>query len=692
MLLTLFPASIATAEARVPEDVLAFSGIESFDGSPAAARATPAQFRAVLDELRRAHGAPAAWPDPRARGFVPRQRPGEIVLGLVDLAYGIESASGAPRLGPAGERMRARRAFAFAPLAARTWRGAALALTLDPAFVVTDWGRAPELALDCDDGLGFRPLSPGATLTVSYATTGFRTLRLRATDADGRHRYASAVLEVGGLVTPSPDDTLEVQGAAYAGGSATASAYVYLAPGHATIENPVVVAEGFDLDNSLGWDELYAMLSAENLVEDLRAAGFDLVVLDFTDATDYVQRNAFALVDLIGQLQTLKPPGRSMALIGASMGGLVGRYALAWMESQAMPHDVRTFISFDAPQRGANIPLGIQYWFEFFADQSAPVAALRDVLNAPAARQMLVYHATIPAGVTGVPDPLRGALEAELATLGYPSDCRNVAVANGSGTALSQGFAAAAPIVQWNYDIGLVVIRGNVRAVPDGGSAQIFDGRLFALFTFNRTQSVTVSGTLPYDGAPGGSRNSMQQMDETPAPYGDIVALHASHCFIPTVSAIDLAGAGLFHDLSADAGLPAGTPFDAIYVPDSNQVHTAITAENAVWFRDEIGAGVTTLDPVRGAAGIALAALPNPSAATVGLSFRLPAAAHARLTVFGADGRRVVTLANGAFPAGTHRIPWDGLAAGGRRVPPGVYFARLDTGGAARTVRFVRLD
>jgi hypothetical protein len=36
-----------------------------------------------------------------------------------------------------------------------------------------------------------------------------------------------------------------------------------------------------------------------------------------------------------------------MAIVGASMGGLVGRYALAWMESQALPHDVRTFISFD---------------------------------------------------------------------------------------------------------------------------------------------------------------------------------------------------------------------------------------------------------------------------------------------------------------------------------------------------------
>jgi hypothetical protein len=60
-----------------------------------------------------------------------------------------------------------------------------------------------------------------------------------------------------------------------------------------------VVVEGFDLDNSMNWDELYALLNQQNLLEDLRADGYDAVVLNFSDATDYLQRNAFVLVDLL---------------------------------------------------------------------------------------------------------------------------------------------------------------------------------------------------------------------------------------------------------------------------------------------------------------------------------------------------------------------------------------------------------
>ena len=68
------------------------------------------------------------------------------------------------------------------------------------------------------------------------------------------------------------------------------------------------------------------------------------------------------------------------------MGGLCSRYALAYMESHGIPHRVRTWISFDAPQAGADIPLGLQYWIRFFAGQSADAAAFLQVLGRPAAR------------------------------------------------------------------------------------------------------------------------------------------------------------------------------------------------------------------------------------------------------------------------------------------------------------------
>jgi hypothetical protein len=455
--------------------------------------------------------------------------------------------------------------------------------------------------------------------------------------------------------------------------------------------NPVVVVEGFDLDNSLSWDGLYDLLNRENLVESLRADGYDLVVLDFADATDYIQRNAHVLVDLIGQVRATLAPGQTMAIVGASMGGLVGRWALAWMESQALAHDVRTFISFDAPHRGANIPLGVQYWFDFFAPESPDAAALRDVLNSPASRQMLAYHFTVPASSTGAPDPLKTALDAELAALGWPALSRNVAAANGSGAGQSQGFTPAAKIVDWNYDIGIAVVRGNVWAVPDGGPAQIFDGRQFVLFSTNRTLAVTVSGTAPYDGAPGGSRNSMQQMDESAAPVGDIVALHDSHCFIPTVSALDFDTADLFHDVLGDPDPLAEMPFAAFYAPDTNQPHIEITAANAAWFRGEIAAGVVSVEPGDLAAGVTLAAGPSPASGPVRLRYTLPVAGAVRLEIFGVDGRRVATLSQGIHDAGTHAATWNGRDSSGGLAGPGVYFVRLAAPGAQRLARIVRV-
>lgn len=81
-----------------------------------------------------------------------------------------------------------------------------------------------------------------------------------------------------------------------------------------------------------------------------------------------------------------------------------------------------------------------------------------------------------------------------------------------------------------------------------------------------------------------------------------------------------------------------------------------------------------------------LSASPNPSRGGAWLSFRLPAAAGVRLTLHDALGREVARVADGARAAGPHRVA---LPAG---LVPGVYLARLATGGAVatRTVSVVR--
>jgi hypothetical protein len=683
--------------------VVPLSGIERFAGDGRAV-ASRSLWRQLYEELRRASADPTQRPPAEALIERGRARQNAIPLAVVFERYerirpdavergAIEVRDGHLVRG-SGEAFEARTAFAAAALREWTYRGTDVRFVLARDDYFSNRGGAlPRLEADLDDGLGFRAMSFDLPLTARYAETGTKTLRLRATTSDGVTVEAALAFSVRALAAPAPDDTLHVTGTIpYLGGVASGEAYVYLAPGRTQLVSPVVVVEGFDLDNSMNWDELYELLNGENLIETLRADGYDAVVLNFTDATDYLQRNAFALVDLLQQISGIVGTQTTVALAGASMGGLVSRYALAYMETNALPHSVRTFISFDVPHLGADVPLGIQYWVKFFSTQSSDAAVFLSQLNRPAARQMLVYHYTDPAGTTGQPDPLRGTFATDLAAVGgWPTQPRLVAIANGSDNGIGQGFTPGAQIVQWSYSDLFVAITGNVWAVPNVTSTKIFDGRLRILFS-TTTQAVTVNGTQPYDNAPGGSRASMAQLDSVAAPYGDIIALYPSHCFIPTVSALAYNTADLVHNIAADPSPVSNTPFDAIYTQGTNQEHVAITPQNASWIRSEVGMGITAVDasPIAGVDVRLRTPWPNPSSGSVRIGFSLARPAAVDLRVFSVDGREVANLSRGAWNAGNHEVAWSGRDSRGAVTASGVYFVRFATEGRIATRRVVR--
>lgn len=496
---------------------------------------------------------------------------------------------------------------------------------------------------------------------------------------------------------PEPDDTLDIAASIpYLGEYASGSAYVYLGASHESITNPVLVIEGFDIDNSMGWEYLYEALNQEGLIETLSTRGFDAVVLDFTDGTDYIQRNSFVAVELINHINSVIEPYASIAVVGASMGGLVGRYALAYMEHNGLAHNVRTFISFDAPQKGANIPLGLQYWVKFFSGQSADADTLLQSLMRPAPRQMLVYYFTDPPETTAACDTLLTGLMSDMAALGdYPALPRKVAVANGSGYMTGQGFSPGEQIILYEYSSLLVDIIGNVWAVPDGGGQLIFDGVLDLIWPLpDDYLQMYVSGTKPYDNAPGGTRGSMAQIDSAEAPYGDIVALYDNHCFIPTISALDLDTENLFYDIAGDPDLLAHTPFDAVYFPVENQGHITITAESFDWFIFEL-----EWDPLAsvqaGDEAVTDIVLhqnsPNPFEFSTSVRFTLREGAHVNLGVYDVTGRCVATLMDGYVSAGSGQAVWDGRDANGRSVSAGIYFMRLSAMGETSSIKTLLL-
>jgi hypothetical protein len=694
--------------------VIGLSHIGDHDATAASRPATLSEWRRMYDEIFRASRARAGTASPGVPGWPPLdavvQRTtgapaGVVPLGIMNFRYSrirsdalatgaIVARDGHLELGR-GPAFDTRRVFAAAPLRAYTYRGEEILFRIDRADYLTNDPAAPaSVEVDFDDGGGFVSVGLDGERTVHYAAPGMKTIRLRIGLADGTRLEAAALFEVRGLRTPAPNDTLHITATIpYQGGTASGDAYVYLADGHATITEPVVVLEGFDLDNSMNWDELYALLNRENLLETLRADGFDAVVLNFADAVDYMQRNAFVALELIQQVKTAIGPGRTMALAGASMGGLIARYALAYMETNAIDHRVRTFISFDSPQTGADIPLGMQYWLWFFADQSADAAALLASLDAPAARQLLGYHHTDPPGGTGQTDPLRTQFLAELAGMGdWPAEPRKVAVANGSGMRTGQGFNPGDQIIRWEYTSFLVDITGNVWAVPDVASHQIFHGLIdFILLPPDET-TVTVSGTRPYDNAPGGWRSSMAEMGAIDPGYGDIVALFPNHCFIPSVSSLAIATDDLFYDIAGDPDLLAHTSFDAVYFPLENQEHVDINPQNAAWLIAEIetGAGdVAEGAPVQPPLARIEPAAPNPFATSTRVRFSVPRAGETRVAVYDAAGRRVAVLEDRSLAAGAWETAWDGRDERGLPLPTGLYLVRLNGEGFAASRKVV---
>jgi len=658
--------------------VLPLAHLEDLDGESTGTAADLARWRQAVHELRRSAEKDLGWRSGREiqaaalAGATGR----DIPLALVHAAY--------DRLG-ANRNPRGAEVFSLAVLRQDVYYGNAVEFFLEPGNILAHGVASPvTLRFDPDDGGGPRELDLSARISVSYRTTGVRHPSLTAVFADGRTLTASSTLNVKRLTTPAPDDTLQITASEmFEGAAGSGQAYVYLAPGRTALTNPAIVVEGFDLDNSMDWPVLYDLLNGENLIEDLRTDGYDAVVLDFTEATDPLQRNALVLTELIGQVQAALAPGKTVALAGASMGGLISRYALLLLENSGAGHNVRTFISFDAPQRGANIPLGLQHWLDFFQGESEDAAFLLSRLDTPASRQMLLYHHLATAGSTAQADPLHDAFYSELVALGdWPALPRLVAIANGSGTGQDQGFVPGEQLIFYEYRSLLADIDGNVWAVPDAGGQVVFDGMINLIWPLpDSYQNVTVGGTLPWDGAPGGSRASMAQMDTTAVPYGDIVALHDRHCFIPTVSALAIEGAGPFFDVDGDPDLLARTGFDQVYYPAVNQGHIAITPENKVWFVNEVEAGVSPVEdvPLAAASGLMLyPASPNPFNPRTEIAFTLPAEGKTSLCIHDVAGRLVRTLVpQGVQEEGRHRVSWNGRDDRGGAVAAGVYFTRL---------------
>ncbi|UCH62152.1 MAG: T9SS type A sorting domain-containing protein [Fidelibacterota bacterium] len=83
--------------------------------------------------------------------------------------------------------------------------------------------------------------------------------------------------------------------------------------------------------------------------------------------------------------------------------------------------------------------------------------------------------------------------------------------------------------------------------------------------------------------------------------------------------------------------------------------------------------------------------IPNPFNPTTSIRFALPRATDVSLVVYDLLGNEVVRLVEGYNGAGLQRVVWNGRDASGRRVPSGVYIARLVTVDYSNSIKMLLL-
>ena len=480
--------------------------------------------------------------------------------------------------------------FAAASFRNEIYHGNQVTFSLDEDFIFSDSENLPRnFRVNFNDGSGWQEVVLGDEISVSYNTLGEKTIAIQ-TDEQGEKRFGYFTIKIKRLQAPPPTATWLVEAdQGYNGVTTTGDAFVLLSDQNTQLTRPVVVCEGIDFEDTFGWDALYDLFNQQNMLEELRAQGLDIVVLNFHQPLTYIQSNAFLFKKLLEMVNDSIDFSRPLQIVGPSMGGMVTRYALTHLENEGIEHNCNLWISFDAPHTGANIPLGVQYAVFFFKDLDANVQMLLDILDGPAAREMLAYHYTDPVSSPATHDPLFDTFQNELAGLGdYPQTPRKVALSNGRGDGVGLPYSAGDQAIEYEYNSFLFDVVGNMWTVKDNAAGLVFEGLIDPLIGATEQLNANVFSPKPYDNCPGGMRSTFAQMGELELPFGELIVLHENHAFIPTISALEIDTEDLFYNISADPDIMSLTPFDTIFWSADNYDHTFISPETAQFAISEI--------------------------------------------------------------------------------------------------------
>lgn len=405
------------------------------------------------------------------------------------------------------------------------------------------------------------------------------------------------------------------------------------------LRKPVIILDGFDPSNTRKLVDLYKLMEYDvdgnpntndrmNLVEQLRLQGFDVTLVNFQNGADFIERNAMALVALL-QRENAKlitnGSTEQLTIVGPSMGGLVSRYALAYMEKNNLPHNTRLWVSFDSPHLGANIPISTQrnlYFYGFIGGAQQAKTKYIENFRSPAARQMLIeqldaypistsYYATQGMNNNA---PFRQQFLQNLNSNGlansngFPQNVRRIAITNGttSGAKTNNETDCILEMAAFKRVLGAKI---KVATLVDYNLAKPnnaflnFEGR----YTIPGFLSITVLNSKIFltnsnprgsmDVVQGGTFNTQEIIkDEFTPVLNEDTSFHEwrqfkpTHSFIPTVSSLAFKNYNFDWNTDISRNLLCNNeiPFDTYFVPVTNQKHIDITNDLVVWLTNEI--------------------------------------------------------------------------------------------------------
>ena len=435
------------------------------------------------------------------------------------------------------------------------------------------------------------------------------------------------------------------------------------------IHNPLIIAEGYDPGDVLKPEQRYGISNINgfinqlydpvtgvpnsNLSNQILSGNYDIIYVDWAHGSDFIERNGKLLESVINYVNANKVTTTPNILIGQSMGALVSRWALKDMENSGVNHQVRMFVSWDGPHQGANIPIAFQYasrqalslyvksnipsLFNIYNTFIIPLAnnyiltanlirglyggspwayasgtnlpqlimSALTLQDYPAPREMLINYITTAGNLD---NSIHNTWQSAYRAMGYPTQCVNVAVSNGSECGMTQLFNPGQSLIDIRGNaspsffsdffgltnfantflgialndpvlIGLGLLPGSSKysvqftcnAQPNQTTAQQYVGKISYSKNFFWGGSITHNITnwsfnsnpsiLPYDFFPGG--RYLTGVNLTDIRYSNflvkfnlsVLADQPSFCFIPTPSALDI-GSGAVSLTFADYDRP----------------------------------------------------------------------------------------------------------------------------------------